>query len=41
MKVKLVALYKDYNEEPWNPFWEYELNWSGEFTEVYMLASEG
>jgi hypothetical protein len=27
----------NYTEEPWNPVWDYKLNWSGEFTESYMI----
>ena len=39
-KLALTVLNKDYSEEPWDPFWEYELHWSGDFTEVYIISPE-
>lgn len=33
--ITIAKVGKSYAEEPWNPFWEYELHWTGDYIETY------
>ena len=40
MKIELAKLQKDYDENTWNPFLDYELHWSEELIETYLWIAQ-
>lgn len=30
----------NYSDNPWNPFWEYDLHWTGDYIETYIVIKE-
>ena len=32
------ATLKTYAEEPWNPIWDYKLNWTGDYIETWTIV---
>lgn len=40
IEVTIIKLVKSYAEEPWDPIWEYEFHWTGDYIETYIVIEE-